>query len=231
MSAGAELIRLDDPDIAVALRRSARARRFTLTVQPGRPEPVLTVPPRAGRADILSFLARQRPWLRAALARRPLIREVGAGARVPVEGRGRDIRVDPLLVRRCRLEPDALVAPARETGAAVAGFLKERARERLAPELRAAAAALGASMGRLTLRDMRSRWGSCTARGDISLNWRLAMAPAPVAAYVARHEAAHLLEMNHSPAFWALVARLDPDWKASRDWLKREGPGLLSWLF
>jgi len=79
----------------------------------------------------------------------------------------------------------------------------------------------------VTVRDPRSRWGSCSARGALSLSWRLVMAPFRVGEYVVVHELAHLVEMNHSPAFWAVVERELPGHRAERDWLRRHGPELL----
>ncbi|MEY3959547.1 MAG: hypothetical protein RIR14_200, partial [Pseudomonadota bacterium] len=76
------------------------------------------------------------------------------------------------------------------------------------------------------LRDTRSRWGSCTAEGALMYSWRLIMAPPPVLRYVAAHEVAHLVEMNHSPQFWAVVDRLYPGWEAQRAWLRSHGSAL-----
>jgi predicted metal-dependent hydrolase len=93
------------------------------------------------------------------------------------------------------------------------------------------AARLRLPVGRISLRDPRSRWGSCTATGDLMFSWRLVLAPAFVLDYVAAHEVAHLKEMNHSPAFWAVVRRLCPDYEAPREWLRRNGGALHGWDF
>jgi predicted metal-dependent hydrolase len=85
---------------------------------------------------------------------------------------------------------------------------------------------IGRPYSRITLRDTRSRWGSCTADGALMYSWRLAMAPPAVLDYVAAHEVAHLAQMNHSPAFWAVVARLVPGHAAPRRWLKLHGQTL-----
>jgi len=87
-------------------------------------------------------------------------------------------------------------------------------------------ARLGVDARRITVKDTRSRWGSCTADGRLSFSWRLILAPPDVLDYVAAHECAHLLEMNHSPAFWAHVARCRPDWKRQRGWLRANGRAL-----
>jgi len=90
---------------------------------------------------------------------------------------------------------------------------------------------LGRGYQRLSLRDTRSRWGSCTADAGLMYSWRLIMAPPDVLRYVAAHEVAHLQEMNHSPAFWALVQQLYGDYRTPRGWLRQHGAGLHSYRF
>lgn len=230
--AGPRRLRLDDPPVEVTVRRSAAARRLTLTVPAGGEGPRLTAPPGAREAEIRLFLLRQSDWLRAALERAPEARPVAPGARLPVAGRPLLIEARPGRRRPPAVEADRLVlAGPGAAGPRIAAWLKLRARAALAEAAHRHSAALGAAPGRLTLRDTRGRWGSCNRTGDLSFSWRLAMAPPEVLDYVAAHEAAHLVEMNHGPRFWALVERLRPDWRARRDWLKREGPGLMLWRF
>jgi predicted metal-dependent hydrolase len=83
------------------------------------------------------------------------------------------------------------------------------------------------SLGRITLRDTRTRWGSCSHRGDLNFSWRLVFAPRPVLDYVVAHEVAHLAHLDHSPAFWRLCDALteEPGW--TKAWLKRNGQALL----
>ncbi|MFC6049880.1 M48 family metallopeptidase, partial [Methylobacterium hispanicum] len=85
---------------------------------------------------------------------------------------------------------------------------------------------LGQGPARITLRDTRSRWGSCTARGELNFSWRLILAPPLVLDYLVAHEMAHLREMNHSDRFWRLVGELCPNVDAAEAWLKRHGAGL-----
>ena len=94
------------------------------------------------------------------------------------------------------------------------------------PAARAYARRVGRRVERIALRDTRSRWGSCSTTGTLSFSWRLAMAPDAVLDYVAAHEVAHLRHMNHGAEFWELVETLDPDFRRSEDWLKREGLSL-----
>lgn len=88
------------------------------------------------------------------------------------------------------------------------------------------ASQIGVRIKKITLRDTRSRWGSCSTNGSLSFSWRLVFAPHNVLEYVVAHEVAHLLEHNHSPAFWNVVANLCPNWKNARYWLKQNGKTL-----
>lgn len=137
---------------------------------------------------------------------------------VSCEGTARKIGVD---AGRLSVPGDTARA-----GIRVRAFLREAARAALVPASRNYADLLGREIGRITLRDTRSRWGSCSSTGDLMYSWRLIMAPAGVLDYVAAHEVAHLAEMNHSARFWSVVERLRPDYQSARDWLKRHGAGL-----
>ncbi|MEM7270446.1 MAG: SprT family zinc-dependent metalloprotease [Pseudomonadota bacterium] len=230
----AERIRLDDPDVEVALRRSARARRLTLTVPGGGEPPRVTAPKGVPLSEIRMFLYRQADWLQTALERAPDVVAVRTGASIPVAGRTVRIIHQPGRRRPPSLSGDALViegGSGDDAAKRIAVWLRERARAAVTPIAEDCAEALGGRLGRISLRDPKSRWGSCNARGDLSFSWRLAMAPPAVLDYVAAHEAAHLIEMNHSSRFWALVERLRPDWREQRDWLKREGAALHRYRF
>ena len=218
--------------VLVHLRRSARARRLSLRVSAIDGRVTLTLPRRVGQTEALRFVQDRTDWLRDALAGQGAPVIVAPGARLPVEGAERTVTL--AAARAPVLQGDRLILPQRaagRAGATVAAFLRQLARTRLVAACDRHAAALGRQPGRLTLRDTRSRWGSCTAAGDLMFSWRLAMAPPEVLDYVAAHEVAHLVEMNHSPAFWAQVARLYPGWQAQRDWLRREGLTLHRYRF
>ncbi|MGL5010347.1 MAG: M48 family metallopeptidase [Paracoccaceae bacterium] len=211
------------PPIDITLRRSARSRRFSLRVSRVDGRVTLTLPVRAREAEAMAFAVTQEGWLRRAIAGLPVVAQVTFGTVLPVEGRM--LRVVPGAGRVVRVVEDRLEVPgdAAQVGRRVAAFLKTLARNRLAVASDRYAGLLGRRVARLTLRDPRSRWGSCTADGALMYSWRLAMAPPEVLDYVAAHEVAHLVEMNHSADFWAVVTRLRPDWKIQRDWLR--GPG------
>ena len=220
-----------DPPIEIALRRSARARRFSLRVSRLDGQVTLTLPRHAAEAEALAFARDKAAWLRRALAGQPAAVTVALGTALPFEGRLLTLLPGP--VRSAELQGEALILPADPGRAALRAeaFLKLAARDRLSAACDRHAAQLGRRATRISLRDTRSRWGSCTAEGALMFNWRLIMAPPAVLDYVAAHEVAHLAEMNHSAAFWAVVARLMPGYEAPRRWLKTEGGGLHRYRF
>ncbi len=219
------------PPIEITLRRSARSRRFSLRISRVDGRVTLTLPPRAREAEAMDFVRGQEGWVRTALAALPPGAVVGIGTQVPIEGRL--VTVVPGAGRVVRMDGDLLMVPgdAARAGVRVGAFLKTLARERLAAASDRYAGQVGRAFSGISLRDPRSRWGSCTADGGLMYSWRLAMAPPDVLDYVAAHEVAHLVEMNHAPAFWAVVARLRPDWKMQRDWLRGQGAVLQGYRF
>jgi len=215
-----------DPPVTLVLRRSARARRFALRVSRLDGQVMLSMPLRASEAEALAFARDKAGWIRGALAGAPPRQPVVGGAVLPFEGRA--LTITAAKVRAVRVEGEALLVPPGEDrlAARVEAFLKLAARQRLQAESEACAERIGRRIRQISLRDTRSRWGSCTAGGRLMYSWRLIMAPATVLDYVAAHEVAHLAEMNHSPAFWAVVAGLCPGYGAERQWLRRHGPAL-----
>ncbi len=221
---------------AIAVKRVATARRFTLRVRTATQDAVLTMPPRASLKTAQNFAERHAEWIGARLSQLPAPRLIAAGHTVPVRG------VDHLIVHdsnALRRQPVVLPAPEgsveshirvggrpEHIGAAVLAFLRREAQRDLTEAVRRHAAALGKSFARITLRDTKSRWGSCSSRGTLSFSWRLIMAPPVVLDYLAAHEVAHLVHMDHSAAFWAVARRLAPRTDEAEAWLKRHGPGL-----
>ena len=227
------IARLDGtPPLEIALRRSARARRFSLRVSRLDGRVTLTLPQHAREAEALAFARGKDGWIRQVLLQMGFgpgaVVEPGPrfGDTVPFEGRA--LVLTPAAVRSPRVEGGALLLPADPARLVprLTAFLKLAARDRLTGASDRHAATLGLRYSRITLRDTRSRWGSCTSDGALMYSWRLILAPSEVLDYVAAHEVAHLAEMNHSPAFWAVVARLMPDYARHRAWLRAEGAAL-----
>lgn len=220
-----------NPPVSITMRHSARARRISLRVSSLDGRVTLTRPRGVSEREALAFAREKEAWLRGHLAERSAPVHVAPGALVPVEGVLRELR--PGAGRAVALAEGAILVPGAEAqvAARLKGWLKARARDRLAVASDRYAARLGVGHGGITLRDTRSRWGSCSAAGRLSYSWRLILAPPQVLDYVAAHEVAHLREMNHSADFWALVDRLCPDWRVQRDWLRRQGADLHRYRF
>ena len=217
------------PAVPLTLRRSARARRISLRISQLDGRVTLTLPRGVPERQALEFAREKEGWIRAHLQARPTDVSVAPGALLPVEGVARRIVTGP--GRGVRLAAAEIAVPEGQPGRRLQSFLRELARDRLAGAADGYARALGRDYARLSLRDTRSRWGSCSSQGALMFSWRLVMAPPEVLRYVAAHEVAHLAEMNHSPAFWAVVERLYGPYEGPRRWLRDEGAGLHRFRF
>lgn len=220
-----------NPPIPVVLRRSARARRISLRVSGLDGRVVLTVPKRVRDAEALDFAHEKADWIRSHLSQQPDMVPVANGTLIPVEGQMR--RIEAIPGRRVQLAEGRLGVPGPDSGVAarLTGYLRELARDRLVAASDLYAGRLGRPYAGVTLRDTRSRWGSCSSRGGLNYSWRLIMAPPDVLAYVAAHEVAHLAQMNHSPAFWDAVEQIHGPYDHPRRWLRQNGSQLHRYRF
>jgi predicted metal-dependent hydrolase len=210
------------------IRRSDRARRIRVAVEhDGRV--VVTLPARARERDAAAAVAELRGWIDRrrdeAAARRAAL--AGTPGTVPYLGTELTLVPEPGRTRVHR-RGDALLVPAGEAaGAAIERFYRRVARAEIAPRVEAATAAVGRACTKLTIRAQRTRWGSCSSTGALSFNWRLLLAPEPVLDYVVWHEACHLVVMDHSARFWALVEHHLPTYREQQRWLRRHGSALV----
>lgn len=218
-----------NPPVEIVLRRSARARRLSLRVSQLDGRVTMTLPRSASEREARRFAEEKAGWISGALARIGESVEVVPGAEIPVEGQTRLVVAGT--GRAARLLPGSLMVPGARPGPAAQALLRHMARDRLAEAVERYSAAVDRPVRRLSLRDTRSRWGSCTSQGNLMFSWRLILAPPDVLDYVAAHEVAHLVRMDHSPAFWAVVRDLFPDFETPRGWLRREGQVLHRYRF
>jgi predicted metal-dependent hydrolase len=222
------VIEVDGADVVVAVRVHARARSYRLSM-PHSGKPVLTLPPHGKWKEAEAFLLRQRAWLAARLVQRPEQGGFAHGGVVMI--RGVEHRIVASGKVRGRVEPGegvVLVPGAPEhLKRRLTDWLKAEALADLTERSRVHADRLGVTVTQVRMRSQASRWGSCSSSGSINYNWRLIMAPPHVLDYVAAHEVAHLVEMNHSAAFWATVERTLPDMEKGRAWLKAHGRELM----
>ena len=217
--------------VPLSLRINPRARRLIVRVAQSGGEVVLVAPSRRAMKDALAFAERQKGWIAARLSEQPPPIAFRAGAAVPIHGRPHIIEHAPRERRGVWVEDGFWPALCASGEAAhlprrVEEFLKRRARAQLTELTRAHCTALGLPLPRVALRDPVTRWGSCSHASGISYSWRLVLAPLGIANYVAAHECAHLVHMNHSKAFWRLLATLAPDVRESVRWLANEGRAL-----
>ncbi len=213
----------------IVFERSLRANNYRLTLRRDGTA-VATIPARGSEREALRFVEQHREWLeraRARQAKRPRGAEVWrvgthvlwrgemTEVRVAAEGEKPQVCLAADVFRVARLDGD--LRPTLE-----AQFAR-RAKIELPGRTWELAAVTGMDVKHVTVRNQRSRWGSCSANGTISLNWRLVQTPDFVRDYIIYHELMHLREMNHSERFWARVAEVCPSWQDAERWIKRNG--------
>lgn len=223
-----ESLEIDGRSVPLAARRNQRARRMNLRLDAGNGGLELTLPPGVSEDAALDFLERHQGWIAARLKRLPAPVAFQHGAELPILGERHRIQHAPWARRGVWREQGLLYVSgaAEHLARRVADYLKAEARRVCRARAEEKALAIGARLSRVSVRETRSRWGSCSSDGALSFSWRLILAPELVLDYVVAHEVAHLRHLNHSPAFWRLVAELAPDFEAQRRWLKRQGSGL-----
>ncbi|TCT05949.1 M48 family metallopeptidase [Aquabacter spiritensis] len=226
-------LQLDGEALQVALRRHPTARRMTLRVRNATRDVAVTAPLGISLSTADAFVQRHAAWIRTRLCRLPEPVPFADGASVPLRGDPHRIVHRPGARGNCWLETEddgtallCVAGDAPHVARRVRDFLKRQARADLLDAVRRHAAALGVEVGPVTLRDTSSRWGSCSADGALSFSWRLILAPPFVLDYLAAHEVAHRLEMNHGPRYWRNVERIFPGRRAAETWLRTHGAGL-----
>jgi predicted metal-dependent hydrolase len=213
--------------IEYTVRRSARAQRVRVNVR-AHTEVEVVLPQRAPERAAAAAVRELAPWIERRLAegRRALARVTERGESVPYLGRQLELVREPGRTR-ARISSERLLVPAGEHRPAVERLYRRLARAEVAARLDRAAAEAGLSYTTLSIRSQSTRWASCSARGAMSFNWRLLLAPEPVLDYVVWHEVCHLRVRDHSPRFWSLVERWCPGWREQRDWLRANGATLV----
>ncbi len=220
----------------VVLDVNARARRVSLRVDPINGCIVLVRPQRMSEKMVMAFVAAREDWIAEHLANLEPRIPFADGVMIPYRGEENTLRWRPQAKGGVWRESETreIIVTGRPEHCArrLRDWLKAEARAAFNGCIHAMAESLGAKVTRLSVRDTRSRWGSCNRAGKISFSWRLILAPDAVLTYVAAHEIAHLSEMNHSPAFWRTVERVlrsadaTIDMELARAWLRRSGATL-----
>lgn len=231
-----DVITLAGREVRYSIRRSARARRMSLRVLPGAGLEVV-LPRGFSLREASTLVRRNQGWVLRALDRLKLADdarvELANGASLPFVGETLTLLVKNGATRNSTRRQGDLLTVSLTAGtppaAAVEAWYRSQAKRLTGERAAIHAATLGVEFGRIAIKDTRSRWGSCSSKGNLNFSWRLLLAPQAVLDYVVAHEVAHLKEMNHSPAFWAHVATLCPDFNTHRAWLRKHGRDLAAW--
>lgn len=233
LSSKTRSVRLEDIGAQLEVRRHPGARRLTLRVSRTRRAVIVTLPLQCDLDEAGTFLNRHIDWVRARLDSLPNHVPFEHAAAMPLRGvphtitfsgekRTRLISIEKRGTRPSIVVPgDEDLAPNRLTR-----WLFEEAKRDLTASVEKHTRPLSLQVKRIAIRDQTSRWGSCSTTGALSFSWRLILAPQFVLDYVAAHEVAHLVEMNHGPRFWALVKKICPDFESAKQWLQVLGPDL-----
>jgi predicted metal-dependent hydrolase len=215
--------------IPLSYKPHQRAKRLSLRLSAKDQSLVLTIPPRTSTSQITAFLKRCIPWVEKNIEKLTKTTSILPGAELMLNGERFRCVSDPLRRKPVLCQKtQTLRLPPQYLEKDLHAFFKTMAEKTLSPYVRKAAAHFGEQVSKITIRDGKSRWGSCSAKKTISLSWRLILAPPEVAYYVCIHEAAHLIHMNHSPAFWKAVEGLCPAYRSHRQWLKANGHFLMT---
>lgn len=215
--------------VPIEIRRLRTARRLRLRFDEAAVVLKLTCPMRTSRRSALAWALDQRDWIDAQLARAEPPEPFVVGASIPLEGFEVQISWSEDWPRTPRLVGTELRCggPRGAIAARIQSFLKAYARERMSSDIAEYSAAAGVAPRSVTIGDAASRWGSCSSERRIRMSWRLILAPPNVRRYVAAHEVAHLVHLNHGPEFKALEARLfGPGVAEAKADLRRVGPRL-----
>lgn len=218
--------------VPMRLRVNRRARRVIVRVDAmGRV--LVTAPSQRATGEAVAFARSRALWIKARLDEAgPL--PFADGVIVPFRGRPHRLihRPGARGVAAARIDGEDVIIAGGERAhlnRRVVDWLKREARRALTDCVERHTAMIGGPRRRIAIRDTTSRWGSCSSLGGLSFSWRLILAPPDILDYVAAHECAHLVHMDHSPRFWRLVARLGADAKAARRWFAAHGPSLHRW--
>lgn len=206
-----------------------------MRVVPGRGLEVV-LPRGVALREAAAFVRREQHWVLAALAkqrqRADAAPALADGSALPYLGATLTLRLTTgtrSTLRRVGDDLHVRLADGIEPATALEAWYRADARRVLGERVAVHAAALNVTPGRISIKDTRSRWGSCSSKGNLNFSWRLLLAPDAVMDYVVAHEVAHLRELNHSPRFWATVASICPDYARQRAWLRKHGAELAGW--
>ncbi|HEY9078764.1 SprT family zinc-dependent metalloprotease [Magnetovibrio sp.] len=220
-------LQIDGDAVPLVVRRHPQARRMILRLNEQGTGAVVTIPTYVAFQDGVDMAARKTDWIRRQLVKRPQTLTFADGVEVPILGVPHIVRHKPSGRGVCRVDGVILVAGREEhLNRRLTDWLKSQARAEISARAHTKASDVERRISRISIRDTRSRWGSCGTGGTLNFSWRLVLAPEHVLDYVVAHEVAHLVHHNHGDLFWALTDSLTPRMQEARDWLSAFGRDL-----
>ena len=220
----------DEPNLEIFLRKNSNSHRITLRISALDGKITITGPDYLDFAEFKKFAESKKSWLKSKRKSFEPPIFISEGIEIPVAGSHIKILFSEVREPK-KVDGILFVSKEKPVSTQVKKYLKEIGRIHLAYLCNEFAERLGSKNRKITLRDTRSRWGSCSNDAKLMFSWRLIMAPEDVLAYVAAHEVAHLKHMNHSKDFWETVEYLFGPYKKERAWLKQNGPSLHRYKF
>jgi len=223
-----QMLNFSARSVPLVFQQNQRARRIIMRLDYGSSRIVVVLPKRTSRDEGRRFVLSNKEWIAERLDQLPESVPFVHGAVIPFLGVEHRIRHRPNArgVVWCDDQEIHVAGQEAHLQRRVNDWLKLEARREIEAKAFAKAEQLGKKIKRITIRDTKSRWGSCTSEGELSFSWRLVFAPRHVLDYVVSHEVAHLKEMNHGPRFWKLCSDLCRTVNASREWLEENGTDL-----
>lgn len=213
------------PDLPLKVTEPTRCRRLSLRIDGKERSVVLSLPPRCSVKRAAKFVSDNRAWIEAHLLSIPVMKKFAADDVISLFGQSLKIKHCPeqkcgVIVENGLIKVSGSVEflPRR-----VRDFIKKESLQKLTEMSQEKAQKIGCSVKKVTIKDTKSRWGSCSTLGNINYNWRIALAPEEAIDYLTAHEVSHLKHPDHSPAFWKCVKSLSPYAESGRRWLKQNG--------
>ena len=227
-----QVLLINGQKVSLHFKRNARARRIVLRFDGKTGDLVMTLPRRTGLAEALRFVDKSAAWILRHINRQIPRKIVADGATLHFRGELHVLKLTGGRRGLVEVSEGVITVPgdAAHAERRLKDFIKKRALADLTEASQRYALTMNARYRNITLRDQKSRWGSCSASGGLSYSWRLMLAPAFVLDYVAAHEVAHLREMNHGPRFWRLVLTHCPHAKQAKAWMKQHARELHSYF-
>ncbi len=222
--------------VSVKQRINYRAKKLILRIDIKTGEPVVTVPKGISQKQVVQFVTQHQSWILEQYTK-TLQSHIGDGDIALFQGQQyRLIYTDtpPRMITLTGQSHEKTISvggPEDQAGKRLEKWLKQEARIKLIKACDHYSKLLGVEYNKISIGDMKSRWGSCSSQKILRFNWRLIMAPPQILHYVAAHEVCHLLEMNHSDRFWSHVNSCMPDYYSHRKWLRTSGQNLMSVKF